>query len=164
MRTLRAALAIAGLALTGWGLAGLLTDPFVQDPPAIVRWAVGGLILHDGLWLPLVCLIGATLARSTPVRTGLGVAAAVSAVALPAVLRAGTDGGNPTVLPLPYLRNWLLVLAAIAAVTTGWALIARRRGPRARLRRPDAAARGRSRPRAAGAPPEGDPPCGGTRR
>ncbi|WP_371494390.1 hypothetical protein OG871_04700 [Kitasatospora sp. NBC_00374] len=127
MRTLRAVLVLAGLALTGYGLYGLLTDHFVQHPLEIAEWAVGGLLLHDGLWVPLICVLGATLARSTPVRTGLVLAAAVTAVALPAVLRAGVDGGNPTVLPLPYLRNWLLALAAIAVVATVWALIGRRR-------------------------------------
>lgn len=132
MRTLRLLLGAAGLALTGYGLSGLLTDPYVTGPPGVLAWAVGGLLLHDGLWMPLVCLTGATLARTTPVRTGLvTAAAAVTAVALPAVLRAGDDGGNSSVLPLPYLRNWLLTLAAVAALTLlGAAAVAagRRRG------------------------------------
>jgi hypothetical protein len=127
MRTLRLLLVLAGLALTGFGLHGLLTDRFLTDPTGVLEWAVGGLLLHDGLFVPLACLLGATLARSTPVRTGLIVATAVTAVALPAVLRAGDDHGNPTVLALPYLRNWLLVLAAIAAATAAWALLRRRR-------------------------------------
>ncbi|MDH6117780.1 hypothetical protein [Kitasatospora sp. GAS204B] len=130
MRTFRALLIVAGLALTGFGLYGVLTDhyiDFADHPFDVLRWAVGGLLLHDGLWLPLVCLAGLAVARSTPVRTGLIVAAAVTAVALPAVLRAGQHNGNPTVLPLPYLRNWLLVLAAIAVLTTIWTVLARRR-------------------------------------
>ncbi|MFI6444525.1 hypothetical protein [Kitasatospora sp. NPDC050543] len=127
MRALRTLLALGGLALTGYGLYGLFTDHYITDPLGIAEWAVGGLILHDALWVPLVCAAGATFARTTPVRTGLILTAAVTAVALPAVLRAGVDGGNPSVLPLPYLRNWLLVLAAIAALTTLWALLRRRR-------------------------------------
>ncbi|WP_280722631.1 hypothetical protein [Kitasatospora sp. MAA4] len=126
MRTTRALLVLAGLALTGCGLYGIATDPYIdlaQHPFDILRWAIGGLVLHDGLWVPLACLAGVTLARSTPVRTGLILAAAVTAVALPAVLRAGHHNGNPTVLPLPYLRNWLLTLAAIALLTTTWALL-----------------------------------------
>lgn len=95
---------------------------------------MGGLLLHDGLWLPLVCLVGALLARSTAVRAALTVAAAVTAVALPSVLRADVNHGNPSVLPLPYLRNWLVALAVIAVATAGWTLLRRHR--RRRRHRP----------------------------
>nr|WNW42165.1 hypothetical protein RKE32_33805 [Streptomyces sp. Li-HN-5-13] len=66
-------------------------------------------------------------------RGWLVVAAAVGAVAVPAVLRAGDDRGNPTLLPLPYLRNGLLFLAASAAAAALAALVRRavRRAPRA---------------------------------
>ncbi|GAA2780663.1 hypothetical protein GCM10010441_01800 [Kitasatospora paracochleata] len=113
---LRGATLGAGLALTGYGLYGLLTDPYITAPSQVLVWAVGGLVLHDGLWVPLLCLVGARLVRGPVLRGWLVVAAAVSAVGLPAVLRAGDDHGNPSVLPLPYLRNWLLVLAATAAL------------------------------------------------
>ncbi|MDH6574481.1 hypothetical protein [Kitasatospora sp. MAP5-34] len=130
MRTLRTLLALAGLGLTGFGLYGIATDHYIDlghHPFDILRWAIGGLLIHDGLWVPLTCALGATVARSTPVRTGLILAAAVTAVALPAVLRAGVDHGNPTLLPLPYLRNWLLALAAITLLTAGWAALLHRR-------------------------------------
>ncbi|WP_035844917.1 hypothetical protein [Kitasatospora azatica] len=126
LRVLRAATGLAGVGLIGYGLYGLLHDSYITDPTDVLWWAVGGLILHDGLWLPLVCLLGAVAARSTPVRSGLILAAAVTAVALPAVLRAGENHGNPSVLALPYLRNWLLTLAAIAVLSTVWALLRRR--------------------------------------
>ncbi|MER8186074.1 hypothetical protein [Kitasatospora sp. NPDC094015] len=135
MRTLRALLLLGGLALTGWGLTGLLTDHYIEHPLDIAEWAVGALVLHDALWLPVVCALGATLARRTAVRTALILTAAVTAVALPAVLRAGTDTTNPTVLPLPYLRNWLLVLAAIAVLAG--ALVLRRRRPGGRSKAED---------------------------
>ncbi len=127
LRTLRAATALGGTGLIGYGIYGLLHDSYITDPLDILRWAVGGLLLHDGLWVPLVCLFSVLLTRSTPVRTGLIVAAALTAVALPAVLRADDHNGNPSVLPLPYLRNWLLALATIAVLTTAWALLHRRR-------------------------------------
>ncbi|MFD9128202.1 hypothetical protein [Kitasatospora sp. NPDC059571] len=133
VRLVRAAGALGGAAMIGYGIAGLLQDRYESDPLSVLWWAVGGLLLHDGLWVPLVCLAGASFARSTPVRSGLVVAAALTAVGLPSVLRAGDDHGNPTVLPLPYLRNWLLLLAAVAAATAGWAVArrwARRRADR----------------------------------
>ncbi|MFE0464955.1 hypothetical protein ACFW1A_37450 [Kitasatospora sp. NPDC058965] len=130
LRALRVATALAGVGLIGYGIHGLLHDSYITDPTDILWWAAGGLVLHDGLWLPLVCLLGLAAARTTPVRSGLVLAAAVTAVALPAVLRAGDDHGNPTVLALPYLRNWLLTLAAVAVLTTVWELLRRRRARR----------------------------------
>ncbi|MEV4561861.1 hypothetical protein AB0K51_33460 [Kitasatospora sp. NPDC049285] len=116
MRILRAALLVGGLALLVCGLVGLLTDPYITDPFGVLLWAAAVVVLHDGLWLALVCAVGAALVRTPVLRGWLVVAAAVSAVAVPAVLRAGDDHGNPSLLPLPYLRNWLLFLAATAAV------------------------------------------------
>ncbi|MGW4891358.1 hypothetical protein ACWEQL_03690 [Kitasatospora sp. NPDC004240] len=135
---IRAVLLAGGLALIGYGLYGLLGDPYITDPPDILIWALWGLVVHDGLWVPLVCVLGAFLVRGPVLRGWLVVAAAVTAVGLPAVLRADDDHGNPSVLPLPYLRNWLLVLAA----TAGLALLAalagrwRHRGRAVRRRAP----------------------------
>ncbi|MET9612150.1 hypothetical protein [Kitasatospora indigofera] len=132
-RLLRTGTTLAGLALMAYGLYGLLNDRYITDPPDVLVWAVGGLVLHDGLWVPLVCLAGARFARGPVLRTWLIVAAALTAVGLPAVLRAGDDHGNPTLLPLPYLRNYLLTLAATAAVALlGAAAVAVRRRRRKR--------------------------------
>ncbi|GAA1272271.1 hypothetical protein GCM10009665_70360 [Kitasatospora nipponensis] len=125
---LRGALALAGAGVIGFGLYGLLHDPYVQHPFDVLTWAVGAVIVHDGLWVPLLCLLAVALPRLPwTVRGGLVVAAAVTAVALPAVLRQGQGHGNPTVLALPYLRNWLLTLAAIAVVTLLATVLRRRR-------------------------------------
>ncbi|MFJ8039370.1 hypothetical protein ACIRBX_02505 [Kitasatospora sp. NPDC096147] len=134
--TLRLLTGAAGTALIGLGLYGLLTDPQIADPLGVLVWAVGGLLLHDGLWLPLVLLTGTLLARTWPVRTGLVVAAALTAVALPVVLRAGQDHGNPSVLPLPYLRNWLLLLAGTVLATAVAVAVRARRRRRASPGRP----------------------------
>ncbi|MET8629245.1 hypothetical protein ABZW30_36855 [Kitasatospora sp. NPDC004669] len=113
---LHGAILAAGLGLTGVGLYGLLQDPVIADPSGVLLWAVDALVLHDGLWVPLLCLVGALVARGPALRGWLVVAVSVTAVALPAVLRSGADSGNPTLLPLPYLRNWLLLLAATAVL------------------------------------------------
>ncbi|MGV9270567.1 hypothetical protein ACWDRR_38670 [Kitasatospora sp. NPDC003701] len=144
----RALLLAAGLALTGYGLSGLLGDAYITDPLDVLVWAVGGLVLHDGLWVPLVCLLGAFLVRGPVLRGWLVVAAAVTAVGLPAVLRADDDHDNPSLLPLPYLRNWLLVLAA----TAGLALLLAFAG---RWRRRDRTLRSRDRAVRRRAPREG---------
>ncbi|MFF1909033.1 hypothetical protein [Kitasatospora sp. NPDC058218] len=132
---LRAAALAAGLALIGFGLYGLLTDPYLTDPAQVLTWAVGALVLHDAVWLPLLCLVGARLARGPVLRGWLIVVAAVTAVGLPAVLRADDDHGNPSLLPLPYLRNWLAVLAATAALALVIGLVRRWLRPRPVSRR-----------------------------
>ncbi|MGW2253403.1 hypothetical protein ACWCXH_24875 [Kitasatospora sp. NPDC001660] len=137
-RRLRAALLLGGLALLGYGLSGLLADSYITAPLDVLVWAVGAAVLHDGLWVPLLCLIGTRHARGPVLRAWLVVAAAVTAVGLPAVLRGGTDHGNPSLLPLPYLRNLLLVLAATAGIALLIALARRwhTRGLRPRRRPP----------------------------
>ncbi|WP_033216312.1 hypothetical protein [Kitasatospora phosalacinea] len=125
MRILRGALLLGGLALLACGLVGLLTDPYVTGPLGVLLWAAGLVALHDGLWLPLVCALGAATTGRPVLRGWLVVAAAVGAVAVPAVLRAGDDHGNPTLLPLPYLRHWLLFLAVTAAAAALAALVRR---------------------------------------
>ncbi|MEZ0065801.1 hypothetical protein ABIA32_001801 [Streptacidiphilus sp. MAP12-20] len=106
----------AGVGVIGYGIYGLLNDPYIRDPLSVLFWGLGGLVLHDGFWLPLVLLAGTVLVRRPLLRAGLVVAAALTAVGLPAELRAGVDHGNASLLPLPYLRNWLLSLAAVAVV------------------------------------------------
>ncbi|MBV6695834.1 hypothetical protein [Kitasatospora aureofaciens] len=124
-RWLRAALLLGGLALIAYGLSGLLADSYITDPFDVLVWAVGAVVLHDGLWVPLLLLLGASVVRGPVLRGWLIVAAAVTAVGLPAVLRDGTNHGNSSVLPLPYLRNWLLVLAATAGIALLIALVRR---------------------------------------
>ncbi|MEZ0092885.1 OsmC family protein [Streptacidiphilus sp. EB129] len=113
-----------GLALLGFGGYGLLTDQYVSGHQLqVALWAAGAIVLHDGVWVPVLLAAGALLARLVPevvripVRTGLMVAAAVSAVGIPAALREHDHNGNATLLPLPYLRNWLLVLLVVAVLT-----------------------------------------------
>ncbi|MFJ2780963.1 MULTISPECIES: hypothetical protein [unclassified Kitasatospora] len=113
---LRGTALAGGLALIGYGLYGMLGDPYITDPLSVLVWAVGALVLHDGLWVPLLCLVGACAAHGPVLRGWLVVAAALTAVGFPAVLRSGDDHGNPSLLPLPYLRNWLLLLAATAVL------------------------------------------------
>ncbi|MFF3397794.1 hypothetical protein ACFYW6_04665 [Streptomyces sp. NPDC002659] len=120
-----------GIALMTVGAVLLLTGGQLKD---VALWLAGAIVLHDGIVAPLVLGVGLLLAavpaRGT-VRGALIVAGCLTAVALPVLLRPGTPK-NPTVLPLDYVRNWLLALAAVA-VLTGVLLAARwirRRVPR----------------------------------
>ncbi|GAA3038895.1 hypothetical protein [Streptomyces glomeratus] len=124
--------AVAGLALMGVGVS-LLLD--VRDLSGALVWLGGAVVLHDALIAPLVLLIGWVLVRGGvrgPVRRALLVAGALTAVALPVMLRPGKPA-NSSVLPLDYPRNWLLTLLAVAVVT---ALLPAARATRRSRRRP----------------------------
>ena len=131
----RLALVVAGLSLLVFGIQGLLDEPYLTGRRLeVLLWAVGGIVLHDGVWMPLVLTAGLLLGRVVPpwvrgaLAAGLMTAAALTAVGLPAVVREDDHNGNPTLLPLPYLRNWLLLLAAVAAGTAVAAGVLWRRG------------------------------------
>ncbi|MDQ0939510.1 hypothetical protein [Streptomyces sp. V1I1] len=105
-----------GLALMAVGATLLLTGGQLKD---VALWLAGAIVLHDGIIAPLVLGVGLLLAavpaRGT-VRGALVVAGCLTMIALPPLLRPGAPT-NPSALPLDYLRNWLLVLGAVAVVT-----------------------------------------------
>ncbi|GAB7102457.1 hypothetical protein JCM4814A_07710 [Streptomyces phaeofaciens JCM 4814] len=131
MKVTRLLAGAAGAALMGVGVS-LLLD--VRDLTDVVVWLGGAVVLHDALIAPAVLLAGLVLVRGGlrgPVRAALIVAGSLTVVALPVLLRPGPRA-NSSVLPLDYPRNWLIALAAVAAVTA-LSTAARRR---ARRRRP----------------------------
>ncbi|MFJ6783256.1 hypothetical protein [Streptomyces yangpuensis] len=113
----------------------LLQEP---EPWRIAVWLGGAVVVHDGFVAPLVFAVAALAAaaglrlRGVP-RAALIVAGSLTAIALPPLLRPGPVA-NPTVLPLDYLRNWLLAMAAVALFAVAHAALralARRAGHRA---------------------------------
>ncbi|MDX3545804.1 hypothetical protein PV729_27650 [Streptomyces europaeiscabiei] len=131
---LRVLTGAAGVALMGVG-ASLLLD--VRDLTGVLVWPGGAVVLHDVVIAPLVLLVGPVAVCAGvrgPVRGALLVAGALTAVALPVLLRPGKPA-NSSVLSLGYLRNWLLALAlALVPVATVTALLMAVRGTR-RIRR-----------------------------
>ncbi|WP_328619200.1 hypothetical protein [Streptomyces sp. NBC_00354] len=111
-----------GLALMGLGGALLIEQP---SPWRIALWLAGAVVVHDGLIAPLLiavaALTGALGLRLHGIpRAALIVAGSLTAIALPPLLRPG-GAANPTVVPLDYLRNWLLAMAAVAVAAGLWA-------------------------------------------
>jgi hypothetical protein len=129
---MRTALGAAGLALMAVGLYLLVTGGQFKD---VALWLAGAVVLHDLLVAPLVLAVGLLLALLPArglLRGALVTAGCLTVIALPVLLAPGTPR-NPSVLPLDYPRNWLLSLAAVAAVT-GVVLAGRRLRGRARKR------------------------------
>jgi hypothetical protein len=130
---LRAGLAAPGLFLLAVGGRHLAQLP---DPYPVLKWLAGAVLLHDAVIAPLVFATGLLVARlpaRPAIRTALLTGGTLLLVALPALLRPGPTA-NPSVLPLPYARNLLVLLAltTAAALTaaTAAALRARRRARR----------------------------------
>ncbi|WP_329402464.1 hypothetical protein [Streptomyces melanogenes] len=102
-----------GLALMGLGVSLV----WAQSPWDVAVWLVGSIVLHDGLIAPLVLLVGVGVALTRPgvrgpVRAALVTAGCLTAIALPDILRPGPHN-NATVLPLDYVRNWLVLLGVV---------------------------------------------------
>lgn len=105
-----------GVALMGFGLVLVIGTDDLRN---VAVWMGGAIVLHDVLIAPLTLgvglLLGGVRARGT-VRGALIVAGCLTLVALPVLLRPGSPA-NSSVLPLDYVRGWLVALGAVALVT-----------------------------------------------
>lgn len=133
----RALTGAAGLALIAVGLHGVATD---VDVAGWAVWFAGPVLAHDAVLVPAVLVAGRLTGRlpapaRTPVRAALAAAGCVTLIALPLVLGHGRRADVPSRLPLPYDRNLIIVLTAIAVAA---ALVAAVRLLNARRPAPDA--------------------------
>ncbi len=118
---IRIALASCGVAFGLWGLWLLLqslsTDALIRLP----LWLGGAVLVDDFIVTPLVVGAGWILTRrltgrtAAVARTTLLYVGITTLIAIPLLLRQG-KGANPTVLSRDYLRDWLLLEAAIVLV------------------------------------------------
>jgi hypothetical protein len=118
----------------GWSVMvgaviGAVADRRDAQPAVLARWLVGGALLHDLLWLPIVAAVGAVLARTgrrgrvpAAVRWAIATSAVLVLIAWPFVRGYGRNRGNPSLLPRNYahglvaylLLTWLLAGLALA--------------------------------------------------
>lgn len=119
-----------GLVLIGIGAWRVADQP---DPLGVLVWLAGAVVLHDGIIAPLVLAVGLLLVGRHDrrvLRGALVVAGSLVLITLPLLVRPG-EPPNPSALPLPYGRNLVIVLAAVAVVA-GVVILVRRRGRRQR--------------------------------
>lgn len=135
MPVARTVLAVAGLALLGWGGYGWLTADGAE-PVGQAFFLAAVLAAHDFVVVPVVLALGALSARLVPpvarrpVRAALVLSGAVSAVAFAFVVGAGRIADNPSAFPQHYGRNLALILALIWLAAAVWAAVLARRGRR----------------------------------
>jgi hypothetical protein len=124
MITARRGLIAVGALVMLYAVGGALFDGDVNKV-GVPAFAIAVIVLHDGVFLPVVLGAGALINRlvaprwRASVRVAALVSVAVSLVALPLVLGYGRDPGNPSALPLPYKRGLLLILGLIWVFALG---------------------------------------------
>jgi hypothetical protein len=114
--------AVVGWASIGYGVRGVVVDRAATQPTDLARWFGGLLVLHDLAVVPVALAVAWLVGRAVPgpavvpVRLGLASSAIAIALAFPLVRGYGERSGNPSLLPLPYERNLLVVLGVVWAV------------------------------------------------
>jgi hypothetical protein len=131
-RTWQVVLGVSGAAAAAYGVWLLLAQP-LERLVAILVWAAGGVIAHDGLVAPAVVILGVVAATRAPhwlrlplVRL-LVVLGPLTLVAVPVLGRFGARPDNPTLLDRPYWAGYL-GLVAVAVVLTVVDALRRRAG------------------------------------
>ncbi|MFG2075186.1 hypothetical protein [Nonomuraea maritima] len=114
----------AGAALIVLGLGGLAAEG------VLLKWALwfGGLLVaHDALLAPGIVVAGTVIGRwPQSVRSGLIVAGTLLPATLPTVSALGRRADNPSILPLHYGVNVVIVLAAVALLAVADHLLTRK--------------------------------------
>lgn len=117
---LRIGIGVVGLFGIVYGSIGILGQPESSHPVALAIWLALAVVLHDGILVPAVLLVGALLARVVPprgrayVQGALVAGALVTAYTLPLIYRRGTEPRSKALVVQDYATNLLLVLAVIA--------------------------------------------------
>lgn len=122
MKVARIALVVVGAALVLYGAGRIL---FSVPPPLLALlgvWMLGALLIQHGIVSPLVVAVGAALRRVPDrgrqfLQIGLIVAGMVTVVAIPLIVRQGTQPPAKALLLQNYAANLTLLLGLIAGVT-----------------------------------------------
>lgn len=125
MTGLRIALGVVGVVALGYGAGRLLLGLPVATLLVLGAWLLVVLLLHHGVLQPAVLAVGAALHRLPDrargfVQAGVIMIGAVTVIALPLLLRRGTQPPAKAML----LQHYELNLAVLVAIITVGTLIA----------------------------------------
>ncbi|MBT2534283.1 hypothetical protein J7E83_19555 [Arthrobacter sp. ISL-48] len=129
VKTIRIILGLAGAGLIGYGLLGLPTQLGPAELVGLLTWMAVGLLLHDGVIVPLSTLAGAGLTRlsfglrptSVALLRGALMTGTVVTLITGILLKAQSVARSTTVLEVDYAGHLLwfwtvLALASAAAI------------------------------------------------
>jgi hypothetical protein len=136
-RTVLGGIGVAALGYGGWLIARWPTH---TKRISLATWLAGALILHDGILVPTTLIAGAVLTPTVRPRARrylqgfLIVAAVVTVVTVPLVIREGNAQPGQALLTQDYLSHLIWVLAAVGGLCLLAYLVRvardRRTGPR----------------------------------
>lgn len=118
--------AVVGWSAIAWGVGGIVRQSVDTRPGDLVRFVVGGILVHDLVVVPLVLVAAWVVLRAVPARwrrwvqATLIVAGPLTLFASPMVRGYGRIPGNPTALPHDYAANvGLVLLVVVGTVALG---------------------------------------------
>ena len=123
--------AAAGWAVIAWGVRGALHHHIETRPAELGRFFVGGVVVHDLVFVPLVLAGGVVLGRTVrgrwraPVQAALIISGCAALFAWPEVRDYARVLHNPSSLPHNYTANLLVVVVAVWVGTAAVALARR---------------------------------------
>jgi hypothetical protein len=134
----RLAVAAVGIVMIGIGVRGIINHGADTHPRSWAIWIVAAALGDDLVVIPILLVIGVVVMRVVPaavqsvIQIALIVSGAVSAIGTVAILASNrrVHPNNPSLLPLPYVRNLVLILTAIwliAAIVVTVMMLRRRR-------------------------------------
>jgi hypothetical protein len=133
MGAARATILVTGLAAGVYGVLRLLDLGWSNTRDTLV-WLVGGVVLHDAVFAPLVLAVALVAVRwgrrdrLAPWVVALVIVVPVTLLGIPELGRFGARGDNPTLLDRHYWLGWsALVTLVVVAVAAGAAVAGRRR-------------------------------------
>lgn len=125
--------AAVGWVVIAFGLRGIVLHSLDTRPTNLARFVIGGALLHDLLFAPLVLVAAVMIGRivrgpaRAAVQGALAVSGAVALFSYPLVRGFGLANHNPTSLPYNYARNVAIVLGIVWAVASAIAVVSGRR-------------------------------------
>ena len=121
--TTRLRMGVGGLGVLGilYGVDLVLTDQRDDHPIQLVKWLIGGVILHDGILVPATMLLGAVLGLVFKPRARRFVQGAlissglVTVIALPLIYRHGKSQPGQALETQNYTQHLAIIVGLIAA-------------------------------------------------
>ncbi|MBX3313714.1 MAG: hypothetical protein KF906_05275 [Actinobacteria bacterium] len=126
--------AVVGAAVVAYALRELWSVSSPVSRASLARFLIGGGLVHDALWAPLVAVVLVVTAQLLPVRSrlpvrvGLAFTALVLIVSWAQVRGYGVRANNPSLLPRDYGLVVAVLLAAIWAAVAVALVVAQRGG------------------------------------
>jgi hypothetical protein len=132
MRTVRSVAVVAGVVAAAYGVRLLLDLGWANTRSTLV-WLVGGVVLHDGVFAPLVIVLALVALRLLPRDrlapwvVGLVILVPVTLVGIPELGRFGARADNPTLLDRHYWFGWSLMATLVVVGVVVGTVATRRR-------------------------------------